>query len=309
MIDVLCIGHAAYDLTFAIPHHPAPDEKAFATDFVGCGGGPAANAAVTVAKLGGRSAFAGYLGKDIYGDLHLDELEAAHVDTALIVRGASPTPLSVIWAKPDGRRALVNYRGKTRSLPKTSEVFSDVLLSPTSEVWKRIQPKVILFDGWEPDISLQLVEWAAQQGIPTILDAGSVHRGTTLLADKVDYLVASEKFALGFTGAANVETAVSHLRQVAGTAVITLGARGLIWQNATEFGTLPAYPVHAIDTTGAGDTFHGAFAYALAQAMSWLDLLRYASAAAALCCTKHGARLGIPTGAEVAKLQDGKGAK
>jgi len=311
MIDVLCIGHAAYDLTFAVPHHPAPDEKAFATDFAGCGGGPAANAAVTVAKLGGRSAFAGYLGQDVYGDLHLAELEAAHVDTTFIVRGASPTPLSVIWAKPDGSRALVNYRGETQPLPanaydnvrlKTSEGSSDGLLSPTSKVWACIQPKVVLFDGWEPDLSLPVVKWAKTQGIPTVLDAGSVHRGTEMLADKVDYLVASEKFALSFTGTADVETAVSHLSQVAETAVITLGARGLIWQNAANSGVLPAYPVHAIDTTGAGDTFHGAFAFALAQAMPWPDLLRYASAAAALCCTKHGARLGIPTGEQVAEL-------
>ena len=135
MIDVLCVGHAAYDLTFAVPHHPAPDEKAFATSLTSCGGGPAANAAVTVAKLGGCSAFAGYLGQDIYGDLHLAELQEAGVDTTLVVRGTSPTPLSVIWAKPDGQRSLVNYRGETRPLSKTSEVFRDVLLSPTSEVW------------------------------------------------------------------------------------------------------------------------------------------------------------------------------
>jgi sulfofructose kinase len=291
MIDVLCVGHAAYDLTFAVPHHPAPDEKTFATDFVGCGGGPAANAAVTVAKLGGRSAFAGYLGQDIYGDLHLAELQEAGVDTSLVVRGTNPTPLSVIWAKPDGQRSLVNYRGETQPLPTNAISF------------KSIHPKIILFDGWEPDISVPFAQLAKLQGIPTVLDAGSVHPGTELLADKVDYLVASEKFGLGFTGAADVETAVSHLSQVAETAVITLGSRGLIWQNAAGSGTLPAYPVHAIDTTGAGDTFHGAFAYALAQTMPWPDLLRYASAAAALCCTKHGARLGIPTGEEVAELQ------
>lgn len=303
MIDVLCVGHAAYDLTFAVPHHPAPDEKTFATDFAGCGGGPAANAAVTVAKLGGRSAFAGYLGQDIYGDLHLAELQEAQVDTSLIVRGANPTPLSAIWAKLNGQRTLVNYRGETQPISanhKTSEVLK------TSEAW---MPHIILFDGWEPDISLPLAQWASEQGIPTVLDAGSIHRGTELLADKVDYLVASEKFGLGFTGAADVETAVSHLSSLAGTAVITLGSNGLIWKSGSETGSLSAYNVHAIDTTGAGDTFHGAFAYGLSQSMPWPDLLRYASAAAALCCTKHGARLGIPTAKEVEELQSGKVAR
>lgn len=301
MIDVLCVGHATYDLTFAVPQHPAPDEKTVATDFVGCGGGPAANAAVAVAKLGGRSAFVGYLGQDIYGDLHLAELKDVGVDTSCVVRGRNPTPLSVIWAKPDGKRSLVNYQGTSTN--ETVEGDGHKTSFKTSKILAHIQPKVILFDGWEPDISLPLAQWAAAQGIPTVLDAGSVHRGTEMLASKVDYLVASEKFGLGFTGAADLTTAVSHLSSYGGTAVITLGARGLIWQNGNGSGTLPAYPVPASDSTGAGDTFHGAFAYALAQAMPWPDLLRYASAAA-LCCTKLGARLGIPTAAEVAELQD-----
>ena len=289
-IDVLCVGHAAYDLTFAIPHHPAPDEKTFATSFAGCGGGPAANAAVTVARLGGRSAFAGYLGQDIYGDLHLAELQEAEVDSSLVVRDTNPTPLSVIWAKPDGNRSLVNYRGETQPLSENAIDFRDS------------GAKVVLFDGWEPDISLSLVEWAKTENIPTVLDAGSVHRGTEMLAGKVDYLVASEKFGQQFTGHDDAKTAVSHLSKIAKTAVITLGANGLVWQSGTESGSLPAYPIHAVDTTGAGDTFHGAFAYTLSQNLPWLQILRYASAAAALCCTKHGARLGIPLKEELANF-------
>lgn len=294
MIDVLCVGHAAYDLTFAVPHHPAPDEKAFASDFVGCGGGPAANAAVTVTRLGGISAFAGYLGQDMYGDLHLAELQDEGIDTTFVVRGIRPTPLSTIWAKPDGLRALVNYRGEPEPLRASSVEF------------RTIQPRVILFDGWEPDLSIAIAQWAAQMNIPTVLDAGSVHRGTEILASQVDYLVASEKFGRQFTGTEDAKTAVTKLSQVAKTAVITLGAKGLVWQIGTESGSLPAYAVDAVDTTGAGDTFHGAFAYALAQKFKWLELLRYASAAAALCCTKHGARLGIPTAEEVAMLQNKK---
>jgi sulfofructose kinase len=294
MIDVLCVGHAAYDLTFAVPHHPAADEKTFATAFAGCGGGPAANAAVTVARLGGRSAFAGYLGQDMYGDRHLAELQEAGVDVSLVVRGLNPTPLSVIWAKPDGSRALVNYRRETPPLPARAIDFSGV------------RPKVMLFDGWEPELSLPLVQWAAENDIPTVLDAGSIHRGTELLAAQVNYLAASEKFGLGFTGAAEAETAVSHLYAAMNTksktAVITLGARGLVWQNHTGSGRLAAYEITAVDTTGAGDVFHGALAYALAQNLPWPETLRTASAAAALCCTRHGARLGIPTAEEVAEL-------
>jgi sulfofructose kinase len=293
--DVLCLGHAAYDLTFTVAHHPAPDEKSVADRLVSSGGGPAANAAVAVARLGGRSAFAGYLGQDVYGDLHLAELEAEGVDTRLVARGLDPTPLSVILAKPDGRRSLINYRGQTRPLP------------PHSINLSYIQPQVILFDGLEPDASPPIAQWARARGIPTVLDAGSVHRGTEALVGLVDFVVASEKFGLGYTGVANPVTAVARLAQKGQTAVITLGERGLVWQSPTGAGQMAAWPVTAVDSTGAGDAFHGAFAYGLALGQPWLELLRYASAAGALCCTCYGARVGLPGATAVAELMGAGG--
>ncbi|MDD5631094.1 MAG: PfkB family carbohydrate kinase, partial [Methylococcales bacterium] len=104
-IDVLCVGHASYDLVFSVDHHPAEDEKIVAGGFVSCGGGPAANAAVTVAKLGFKSAFSGYLGQDLYGEKHYQELVGLGVNADLISRGTSPTPLSTVLVKPDGKRA------------------------------------------------------------------------------------------------------------------------------------------------------------------------------------------------------------
>ena len=110
---------------------------------------------------------------------------------------------------------------------------------------------------------------------------------------RVEYLVCSEKFARQF--AADEKTALARLAEVAPAVVITLGERGLIWRRGTKRGALPAFPIAAVDTTGAGDAFHGAFSAAVAAGMSWEDLLRYASAAGALCCTKMGAREGIPS--------------
>ena len=131
------------------------------------------------------------------------------------------------------------------------------------------------------------------EGIPTVLDAGSVHEGTLALMEQVDYLVCSEKFARQLTG--DIEIALARLAKVSPTVVITLGEKGLIWQRGTESRALSAFPVKAIDTTGAGDAFHGAFAAAVSSHMNWLDILRYASAAGALCCTKIGARSGLPS--------------
>jgi sulfofructose kinase len=277
--DVLCVGHASYDLVFTVPRHPEADEKIFADDLTACGGGPAANAAVTAARLGFRAAFAGYLGEDMYGELHCAELRRDGVLTGLIVRGSAPTPVSAVLVKPDGRRALVNYKGETRPLSADAIDFS------------AIDPKIILFDGHEPHISLPL----ARRGVPTVLDAGSLHAGTEALMFAVDYLVCSEKFARQWLGADDPERALAGLSERSPAVVITLGERGLVWRRDGESGRLPAFPVTAIDTTGAGDAFHGAFAAALAAGREWRDILRCASAVGALCCTRLGARPAIPT--------------
>ncbi len=278
-VDVLCLGHASYDLVFSLAHHPQADEKMVADGLLGCGGGPAANAAVTVARLGYAAAFSGYLGDDVYGASHLKELQSEGVDTRLVVRGESPTPLSVVLVKPDGQRALINYKGETKAPLSDSVNFS------------AISPKVVLFDGHEPHLSLRFLAQTCGK-IPSVLDAGSLHDGTSALMGKVDYLVCSEKFALQYAGDEN--NALSRLASSAPTVVITLGERGVIWRRGSEGGNLSAPPVAAIDSTGAGDAFHGAFAAALSAAMAWPDVLRYASVAGAFCCTQMGARPGLP---------------
>ncbi|MBW2466607.1 MAG: carbohydrate kinase [Deltaproteobacteria bacterium] len=289
-VDVLCVGAATYDLVYSVGRDPQPDEKIRASAFTGCGGGPAANAAITVCRLGLQAVFVGYLGHDIFGKAHMDELQQAGVNTSFITRGDESSALSVVMVKPDGSRSLVNYRK-----PETFLAAGSVDFSP-------IDAKVILFDGHEPYISPALAQEAKQQGITTVLDAGSIHSGTEELAGLVDYLVCSEKFGFGFTGASDEEQALEKLSSYAPNVVITLGVRGLVWKNQQGIGSMEAFPIKAIDTTGAGDVFHGALAAGLAQNKEWRAILEYASAAGALCCTKMGARLGIPFKEEVDKF-------
>lgn len=286
-VDVLCVGAAAYDLVFVVDRHPEADEKQVARELVSCGGGPAANAAVTVCRLGKTAAFAGCLGTDPFGQENTKELLAAGVQINSVVRGTSPTPLSVVLAKPGGTRSLVNYRAQTGFLPPGSVDFST------------IGSTVILFDGHEPHISRPLAVDARRRGIPVILDAGSVHQGTMALIDCCDHLICAKKFALHYTGEEDVEKALHFLAGLAPTVVITLGDQGLIWRKGDAKDRLPAFSVDAVDTTGAGDVFHGAYAAALIGGKGWAETLRYASAAAALCCTSMGARLGIPSKQEV----------
>ncbi len=294
-IDVLCVGATSFDLVFGVDHHPLADEKIMAQSLLMCGGGPAANAAVTVARLGLRAAFAGYLGNDVFGNLHLKELQADSVDTSLIVRGEYATPLSAVWVKPDGQRALVNYRAPQAVLPRGSIDFSG------------IHPGVILFDGHEAEISLPLLRSAKAMGIRTILDAGSLHSGTTKLFEKVDYLVCSRKFAREFSGETDMQIAIVRLAEHHPNVVVTLGADGLIWKTRNGEGFLPAYPVKAVDTTGAGDVFHGAFAAAIARNKTLDYALKFAGAVAALSCTGTGGRKGIPHKTQVQSYLDSVG--
>lgn len=289
-VDVLCIGHASYDLVFSVDRHPGADEKAVAGSFLACGGGPAANAAVAVARLGYKSAFAGYLGNDLYGARHLQEFVQEGVSVDHVVRGISPTPLSVILVKPSGKRTVVNYRGGSALRPRPDDRL------------RQCRPKVILLDGHEPYLSAALVPPAGAHPAITVLDAGSVHHGTETLISQVNHVVASQTFAVNFTGESAPEKALDTLRTYAPSVVITLGPKGLIWKNTMGEGRLAAFPVKAVDTTGAGDAFHGAFAAGLAAGKPWPRLLAYAAAAGALCCTGIGARPAMPTAQAVSRL-------
>ncbi|RME64775.1 MAG: carbohydrate kinase, partial [Caldilineae bacterium] len=263
LVDLLCVGVACYDLTFSVERHVGPNEKIRASDLVGCGGGLAANAAVTAAKLGYTVAFVGYLGQDLYGDEHLREFREAGVLTDFVVRGAWPTSLSAILVQPDGKRALVNYGGG-RAIPLADQV--DLT---------RLRPRSILLDGHHLDVARPLVERARREGIPTVLDADSVHPGTEALMDRVEFLVASERFAQVFTGEEDPEAWVERLSAHAPSVVVTLGEEGLIWRNRADSrfgpsqGRFPAFPVPVVDTTGAGDAFHGAFAARLSRPVAW----------------------------------------
>ncbi|MDT8405988.1 MAG: PfkB family carbohydrate kinase [Methylococcales bacterium] len=284
--DVFCIGYACYDLTFHVPHHPGSDEKVFADQFLACGGGPAANAAVTAARLGAVSGFCGYLGQDTFGELHVQELRHDQVNLDFLVRGAEATPLSSVFVKPEGQRTLVNYQGQTPKLPPYQFDFTS------------LSTRTLLFDGHQPRLSLRAAQALAKT--TKILDAGSVHEGTLALLDQVDYLVASEKFALDYAG--SPEQALTELAKQAPAVVITLGEKGVIWRRGQESGQEAAIPVCAVDSNGCGDAYHGAFAAGLAQRLPWPELLRYAGAAGSVCCTRSGARTGLPYANDIAAL-------
>lgn len=293
-IDVLCIGHAAFDLSAFVDGYPRENSKCETRESLESCGGPAANAAWLLSHWGLRCAFAGLVGDDLYGRRIRDEFIEVRTDVSLLeLRPGHATPLSFLLInKRNGSRTVVN-----RKLGGASLELRDSAL-------RQFAPRVLLFDGHELPASLAALE--AFPDAVSILDAGSWREGTAALAEKVDYLAASERFALQATGLTSLRgdgsrrSCLGMLRARFGTAVIvTLGERGLIVDDGSGFRHLPAFPAQAVDSTAAGDIFHGAFAFAMARGERLWEALRLAAMTASLSVRVRGGRGSIPALAQV----------
>ena len=288
-IDALCIGHAAYDVSMFVDEFPAENSKRETQVLLQSGGGPAANAACLLSSWGNRCAFAGLVGDDDYGRRIREEFETAGTDVSLLeLQPGHETPLSFILVnRKNGSRTIVNRKAQKRAL--------DVSLAKL----EALSPGMLVFDGHELPASL-----AALQAFPnaiSMLDAGSWREGTAKLAGLVDYLVTSEPFALRAGGVANLDceearrVCVRELRnRFDAITIVTLGENGLIADDGCGFRHFPAYPAKAVDTTAAGDIFHGALVFAIAGKMAFNESLRFAAMAASLSVRVAGGRASIP---------------
>lgn len=285
--SALCVGHAAWDLCMHVDAFPAEDSKTETHVLIESGGGPAANAAWLLNYWGVPTALAASVGQDEYGDKALKELTDAGVDCRMVVRQADqPTPVSfIIVNRATGSRTIINRKVSLASLNLNHQTL------------RRFAPQLLLFDGHELAASLAALE--AFPSAVTVLDAGSLREGTAALAPKVRYLVCSERFAAQVTGQTDVfaemSSCLEELRELyRNVVVITLGARGAIFDDGRVRGHLPALPVKPIDTTAAGDIFHGAFAFALLKGMDLRKCLQLATVAAGLSVQKEGGRPSTP---------------
>jgi sugar/nucleoside kinase (ribokinase family) len=295
-MDVLCVGHAAWDISAFVAEYPAENSKCEIGTLLECGGGPAANAACLLASWGVSCALAATLGSDAYAARVGDELSRAGVDVSLVHHSpVDPTPVSII---------LVNQRSASRTIVnrKASVAAAPCHIAQRPE-WTQ-SPKVLLFDGHELEASLEAMAFFPDAR--TILDAGSARPAAVELARRVDYLVASERFARQLSGVADLG---SHPQQAAAMrtlyahnghpVVITCGERGLLYGTGDAFHLLPAFTANSIDTTAAGDIFHGAFAYGVSKELTMDETLRLSAAAAAVSTEVRGGRTSIPSRARV----------
>ena len=293
-LDVLCVGHVSCDVSLFVDQYPPENTKCETHESLEACGGPAANAAWLLSSWGLRTGFAGLVGDDVHGKRTQDEFIAAGTDVSLLeLRPGHATPLSIILInRENGSRTIINRKLKGASLSLDAATLG------------QLSPRVLLLDGHELEASL-----AAMKAFPdaiTILDAGSWREGTAELAGKIHYLAASERFALQATGMTSLQheadrrQCMTTMREQFGTrTIVTLGERGLIFDAGDGYNELPAFQANTVDTTAAGDIFHGAFAYAIAGGMPLLEALRFSSMTASLSVRKAGGRSSIPTLTEV----------
>lgn len=290
------LGMATTDFIATVPHLPAADEVFELIDFNVEGGGPAATAAVAFTRLGGTARFVGSIGTDQVGSGLADELRQYGVDVSLVRRSPGGTaPQSVILVEAaTGRRSIMYSRG-TAPAPELDE---ETALAVT-------QADVLHLDGYHVGTAVEAARLARSHSVPVSFDGGAGERwpGLDGLLPLVDLLVVARAFAERETGLTGPAEAARRLaRHGAQLVVVTDGANGAWYHSAAETGHVPAFNVDVKDTTGAGDVFHGAFAYAWLDGMPLPEAVRFASATAALKCRHPGGRRGIPTGEAVRKL-------
>ncbi len=298
-MHVTGIGQCSYDYLAVVDAFPAVDTKKEVLRLEEQGGGPVATALVTLSRLGIETGFHGIIGDDEDGVKIRQSLVDERIDVsglkqrpgaasqrAFIVIEQSRGKRTIFWKRPSGAVLL------PEELPAT---FLD-------------NTNFLLLDGLMPEVSLFAAQKARNAGVPVMLDAGRVREGMLELAVLCDYVVASEEFAkdLGWDDDAGVLQREIQSRGY-GVTTITLGERGSITVAGSDIITMPAFPIEAVDTTGAGDVFHGGYVYGILRGWPLPDTIRFASAAAAMKCRHIGGRSGIPGSDDVIRFLAAQG--
>jgi sulfofructose kinase len=294
---ILCTGIIVLDEVFQVDRFPQPDGKTQAQSFFVVNGGCAANAAVAIARLGGRAALAGPLGgpsgEDPNGDRVLAALARDHVDCSGCQRLAGvSTALSAIFIDAQGERMIVTYRDQRLAMATPADPAA---LVATADA--------VLADNRYPDFVRPICTAARERGLTVVLDAD---RPTDLSEDLfriATHVVFSSECLRATTGLDDLGEA---LARVAGTTqsflAVTNGAQDVLWRDGETLERSPVFAVSAVDTLGAGDVFHGAFTLALAEDQDVAAAMRFAAAAAGLKCGRLGGSTAAPRRSEVEAL-------
>lgn len=286
-MSILCIGQAVYDLTFPLDSFIQENQKYRIQQRLSCMGGPAANASYLCALWGIETSLIARVGNDLFGKEIIQELSSVGVSTTSIYMDKlHSTSISCILSnKQNGSRTIINTPLPNEQFPIT---------------WPTQTPNVLLLDGHEKEASLEALQKYPQA--TSILDAGTYKPEIMELINRVDYLVCSQDFAYQYSGISisidQEETWYKTFERLESInpnhIVITLGEHGALYKEHNKIYRIPAYPADTIDTTGAGDIFHGAFAYGLHSDLSLKEIIELSTLAAGISVETLGGQPSIP---------------
>ena len=289
--DVIGIGTCTADMLFVVPQPPAYGRSWRASQYLRQGGGPVSTALVTLARLGISTRFVGRAGDDPEGVFIRDEFQREGVDVSRFMLEPNVFSRAVL--------VLVDQETGERCFTSRRETNTPLAISDLDR--QEIESAKVLHLDDADEASVQAAKWAKAAGVAVVLD-GTWHSEVLMeqLMPLVDIPIVSEAFAEGWMPNAPPEAVVEGLYEFgARIAVVTLGERGCAARWEEGLLTLSAFPVDVVDTTGAGDAFHGGFIYGVLQGWSAPEIVRFASAVASINCRQLGGRTGLPTVEEV----------
>jgi sugar/nucleoside kinase (ribokinase family) len=293
---ILCIGIPVRDLTFRIQELPARGFKVGASHFEEIAGGNALNAAIGIVRLGGRASVSGPIGdsRETTSRYIFDKLAHEGIDTRHIIHMPGlVTPISNIMIDPSGERTIVTFRDP--ELWKVRLPSAGILLEDCAAV---------LIESRCAEFCTDLCAEARRRDIPVIVDADRTMSLREGLLTTSSHLIFSSEALQATAGIADDTEALKKIAKLTTSFLAgTSGAQGTLWLDEHHnVQQTPAFPVHTVDTLGAGDVFHGAFALGIVEGQDLPTALRFASAAAALKCTRFGGAFAAPQRAEVEEL-------
>lgn len=289
MPRILCVGALTMDTIYRLDALPQGAGKFIPLEAVEVAEGMAAAQAATIARLGGDATLWASAGDDLTGDRLVGEISAEGVDCEYVRR--------VPGARSGFASILMDRHGSTIIVPR----YDPALVSPPEHVPDLKGIDAVMVDVRWPDAADLALRAARDKGIPGILDADTAALDILQrLMPLASHVVASDKAARLLTSALSApEAAAALMLNHPGFIAVTGGEEGCWWRDGAELKHMPAPHIVAADTLAAGDVFHAAFALCLAEGRHMAETLRFATAAAAIKCTRFGGRLGAPTRDEV----------
>jgi sugar/nucleoside kinase (ribokinase family) len=292
--DVAGMGLNAVDHICVVPRFPKYEEKLRMVDFKKSPGGQVASALAACAAWGLKSRYVGKVGGDDLGAFSLASLTGAGVDTSCVkvVEGVANQFAFILVDATTGERTIIWRRDPALEM-HPQDVPVEAIRSG----------RFLLLDGHDSEAAALAAREAAAAGVTVVVDAETVKAGTPELVRHAHYVVCSSEFPERFTGESRPEEALKKLRASGPDCVVmTLGREGALALQGRDYLRSRGFKVNCVDSTGAGDVFHGAFIYGLSKGWMLEQVLDFSNAAAALNCTALGARGGIRPAAEVSDL-------